>query len=89
MLPAELGGTAALSLGEAIYNVIDSLAAGYGTTEKMITNALATLFEHRDQYDRISADPALLDRAVEELLRFATSVHGIFRVTTRPVALAA
>jgi cytochrome P450 len=87
MLPPELGGTAALSLGEAIYNVIDSLAAGYGTIGKMITNAVATLFEHRDEYDRISADPALLDRAVEELLRFATSVQGIFRVTTRPVAL--
>jgi cytochrome P450 len=87
MLPAELGGTAALSLGEAIYNVIDSLAAGYGTTERMITNALATLFEHRDQYDRISADPTLLDQAVEEILRFATSVQGIFRVTTRPVEL--
>jgi cytochrome P450 len=87
MLPPELGGTAELSLGVAIYNVIDSLAAGYGTIGKMITNALATLFEHRDEYDRISADPTLLDQAVEELLRFATSVQGIFRVTTRPVAL--
>jgi cytochrome P450 len=53
----------------------------------MVTNALATLFEHRDQYDRISADPTLLDQAVEEILRFATSVQGIFRVTTRPVEL--
>ena len=87
MLPVELDGTAALSLSEAIYNVIDSLASGYRTIGNMITNALATLFEHRDEYDRISADPTLLDRAVEELLRFATSVQGIFRVTTRPVAL--
>lgn len=87
MLPPELGGTAALTLGEGMYNVIDSIAAGYGTTGKMITNAVATLFEYRDQYDRISADPMLLDQAVEEILRFATSVQGIFRVTTRSVGL--
>jgi cytochrome P450 len=87
MLPTELGGAAALSLGEAVYNVIDSVAAGYETTAKMITNAVATLFEHRDQYDRISADPTLLDQAVEEIVRFASPVQGIFRVTTRPVEL--
>ncbi|MFI5779528.1 cytochrome P450 [Nocardia sp. NPDC051570] len=87
MLPSELGGTAALSLGEAVYNAMDFIAGGYETTAKTIANAVAALFEYRDQYDRINGDPESLDQAVEELLRFATPVQGIFRVTTRPVEL--
>jgi cytochrome P450 len=87
MLPSGMGGTAAMTLSEGIYNVIDSIAGAYMATEQMITNTVAVLFENRDQYDRISADPTLIDQAIEEILRFATSVQGIFRVTTRPVEL--
>jgi cytochrome P450 len=88
LLPVQLGGTAPLSLGEAVYNVIDSIVGGYGTIARTITNAVAALFEHRDQYDRIRADPALLEGLLEEILRVANPVLGTFRVTTRPVRLA-
>jgi cytochrome P450 len=87
LLPRELGGDADLSLDEAIVNVIDFFAAGFGTTSNMIATGMATLFEHGEQYDRLRSDPTLLDNAVEEILRFASSVQGAFRVTTRPTEL--
>jgi cytochrome P450 len=87
MLPPELGGAAALSVNEAVSNGMTFFAAGYEQTANMIMNAVVTLFGHREQYDRLSADPSLLERAVEEILRYAGSVKGIFRVTTRPVEL--
>jgi cytochrome P450 len=87
LLPPELGGTAEVSLDEAVLNVVDFFAAGYGTTSNMIANGMATLFEYGEQYDRLRRDPALLDNAVEEILRFASSVQGAFRVTTRPAEL--
>lgn len=87
MLPADLGGAAPLTVGEAVYNVIDAVMSGYGTTARLITNAVTELFAHRDQYDRIRTDPVALGRFQEELLRVANPVQGIFRITTRPVEL--
>jgi cytochrome P450 len=87
MLPPELGGSAELTLSESIYNAIDSIAGAQSTTEPMITNAVAALFEYRGQYDRINGDPTLLNQAVEEILRLTPSVQGIFRITTRSVEL--
>jgi len=87
LLPRELGGAADLRLDEAIVNVMDFFAAGFGTTSNMIANGMATLFEYGEQYDRLRQDPTLLDNAVEEILRFASSVQGAFRVTTRPIEL--
>jgi cytochrome P450 len=87
LLPRELGGDAELSLDEAIVNVVDFFAAGFGTTSNMIATGMATLFEHGEQCDRLRSDPTLLDNAVEEILRFASSVQGAFRVTTRPTEL--
>lgn len=52
------------------------LVAGHETTVNLISSGALALLEHRDQWDRLVADPALAKPAVEELLRFAAPVDS-------------
>jgi cytochrome P450 len=46
------------------------LVAGHETTARQISNGILILLRQPDQWFRLSAEPALVPRAVEELLRF-------------------
>jgi cytochrome P450 len=62
---------------------------GLETTESMLTLGTLILLEHPEQLDALRDDPALVDGAVEELLRYATIVRlGMFRVAVEDVELA-
>jgi cytochrome P450 len=62
---------------------------GLETTESMLTLGTLILLEHPEQLQALRDDPALVDGAVEELLRYATIVRlGMFRVTVEDVELA-
>jgi len=50
------------------------LLAGHDTTANLIGSGTLALLEHPDQLARLRDDPALIDSAVEELLRFTTPV---------------
>jgi cytochrome P450 len=63
------------------------LIAGNETTTNLISNATLLLDLHRDQRERLVADPALIPGAVEEFLRYDPPVQGLARTTTRPVTL--
>jgi cytochrome P450 len=63
------------------------LFAGHETTTNLIGNGLVELMRHRDQWDRLCADPSLVDSAVEELLRWVTPVQWLGRVATQPFKL--
>ncbi|MFD0772475.1 cytochrome P450 [Streptomonospora algeriensis] len=53
------------------------LVAGYETVVAQIANSVVVLLSHREQWELLRTRPELLDRAVEELLRFAAiSVSG-------------
>ncbi len=59
------------------------LVGGNETTTSLITNVVWRLLEDRALWERVVADPSLIDRAVEESLRFDPPVLALYRTTTR------
>lgn len=49
--------------------------AGHETTVNLIGNGTRALLRHRDQWDRVAADPELIMDGIEELLRFDPPVQ--------------
>jgi len=67
------------------------VGAGNDTTRYTMTAGLKALIEHPDQLarlrDSIGRDPSVMDRAVEEILRWATVTMHFRRTATRDVEL--
>ncbi len=59
--------------------------AGHETTTNLIGNGLLALHRQPDQWERLKADPSLIPNAVEELLRYDSSVQITSRVTMAEV----
>lgn len=72
-----------LSAVELTSMVFLLLVAGHETTVNLITNGVWALLRHPDQLERLRAEPALLESAVEEMLRYC----GPVRHTTSRFAL--
>ncbi len=56
------------------------LVAGNETTTNLIGNAMLTFAERPEDWQRLRKDPALLQPAIEEVLRFRSPVQSMFRV---------
>jgi cytochrome P450 len=65
-----------------VANAVVLVAAGLETTSNALTNAYAWLGEHPAERDRLAADPSMIPTAVEELIRYTGSVHGLGRIAT-------
>ncbi len=77
----------AISLHE-IVNVAYGLSfAGHETTTNFTGNAIRRLLNHRDQWEALCADRSLIPQAVEEVLRYDSSIVAWRRITTRPVRI--
>ncbi len=63
------------------------LFAGHETTTGLIGNSLVALAQHPDQRTLLRDRPELIDNAVEELIRFDTSVQATPRSTTAPISV--
>jgi cytochrome P450 len=64
---------------EMLTTLIVLLVAGHETTVSLISGALDALIRHPDQFAALHANPDLAVPAVEEIIRFCSSVH----LTTR------
>jgi cytochrome P450 len=64
------------------------LVAGYETTVNLISNGFLALATHPDQRAALRAEPALMDNAVEEMLRYDGPVETpTFRFATEPIEI--
>ncbi|MCU1400300.1 MAG: Cytochrome [Acidimicrobiales bacterium] len=61
------------------------LFAGHETTTGLLGNSLVALAQHPEQRAMLRDRPELIDNAVEELIRFDTSVQATPRATTAPI----
>ncbi|WP_417519663.1 cytochrome P450 [Minwuia sp.] len=75
-----------LSEEELIQNCIFLLNAGHETTTNLIGNGVAGLLAFPGEMRRLRDDPAMLDSAIEEFLRFESSNQLGNRRTTAPVS---
>jgi len=71
-----------LTLAEAAHIIFGFSFAGHETTTNLLANALHRCLTEPGVWDRLVADPAAIPGAVEEVLRFDSSVIAWRRVTT-------
>ena len=56
--------------------------AGHETTTQASANGMRALLENKDQWDALCKDPKLIPNAVEEILRYDSSIFAWRRITT-------
>ena len=67
-----------------LYNVMFLMQfAGHETTTQASANGLKALLSDRAQWERLCREPALIPGAVEEILRYDTSIFAWRRIATR------
>jgi cytochrome P450 len=76
-----------LSNEELTANIILLFGAGHETTVNLIGNGLLALHRNPDQLRRLRDDPSLVTNAVEELLRYDSSVQLTGRTALEDVEL--
>lgn len=72
-------GTPTLSTFEVVRILTNVISAGLDTTSSLIGLCLYHLLNPRERWQRLLAEPELVARAVEEVLRFDDPIHGIRR----------
>jgi cytochrome P450 len=78
LLRAEVNGQR-LHVPELIGFCVLLLIAGHETTANLLNHAVWCLTEHPEAASRLRQDPALVPRAIEEVLRFRSPVFGLAR----------
>lgn len=76
-----------LSHEEMLQMLVLLLVAGNETTTTLIQNAVIELLAHPEAQARVRREPALLETAIEEVLRFSSPVQFDPRRVTRDVEL--
>jgi cytochrome P450 len=71
-----------LSTDELVGTAVLLLMAGHEATVNVIGNGVLALLRHRDQWERLVADPSLVPLAVEELIRFDSPLQLFERTAT-------
>jgi cytochrome P450 len=84
---ARLTNEGALSAEEALYFSQFLFVAGHETTTTLFACGAEILARRPDLLERLRADPQLIARFVEEVLRCKPSLHRLFRLTTKEIML--
>src|SRR5262249_3988506 len=63
------------------------VVAGNETTRNAMTGGMLAFLEHQEEWAKLRANPALVDAAVEEVVRWTTPVIQFARTATRDYAL--
>src|SRR5438270_11858113 len=74
-----------LSNEELTANIILLFGAGHGATVNLIGNGLLALHRNPDQLALLKANPSLITNAIEEFLRYDSSVQLIGRVALEDI----
>lgn len=64
------------------------LLVGHETTSNVLGSGLHALLQQPSAYQGLLTDPSLLEGAVEEILRYHTSVQHVVRVAREPIEIA-
>jgi cytochrome P450 len=72
---------------EFIANIILVYFAGHDTTTASTSLSVLALHRHPDQLAKLKADPGLLGKTVEELIRYEPPGQGVGRIPVRDVVV--
>ena len=86
LLEARVEGQA-LNQPQLLGTCFQLVVAGHETTTNLLGNTCVLLCSERHLRRRLIDEPALLPKAIEEILRFDPPVQGLSRTLTRDVAL--
>ncbi|MGW6577623.1 cytochrome P450 [Streptomyces sp. NPDC054945] len=76
-----------LGTEDIILNCNNLLVGGTENTRIAASGGMLTLLEHPEQWQRLAEDPALLQPAVEEILRWTSTATHIMRTAVQPVVI--
>lgn len=76
-----------LSDMDVIATIILLIFGGHETTMNLICNGTLALMRHPDEWERLHDDPAVIEKAVEEMLRYDGSVKTTVRWAKEDVEL--
>ena len=86
LIRAELEGRT-LSDEEILSFLFLLLPAGLETTTNLLSSTMICLARHPQELERMRAQPDSIPRVIEEVLRYESPVHPLFRITTAEVEL--
>jgi len=75
MVAAEEAGGETLTPDELLAFVVLLLIAGNETTTNLVGNGMLALARNPDQLSRLRSDPALMPKAIEEMMRYDPPIH--------------
>lgn len=77
-----------LSEFETLSYFLNVATAGHDTTSATIAGGLLALIEHPEEMAKLRADPALLETAADEMIRWAAPVKHFFRTAAEDCEIA-
>jgi cytochrome P450 len=86
LLAAQVDGEA-LRPDEVVWMSRAVLGAGFESTSSFLANGTLALLTNPDQRELLAGDPALMDSAIEEMLRYESPAHRFARVLARDQTL--